>query len=163
MPLSVVCVRDLPSPRALPSLSAHSSVCILLCAAPHVGLMQEMVTITHNNRCAEMLATVRRGPFARSTQEERIEFLLTRMRKSDCKVAFADHALEHILSFQRRVQSIKEEFLRRGSSTPLGIPQDYWDRKKPSREEPSMRTSWYGYGNGSLMNTGKLYRRFLGL
>ena len=90
--------------------------------------MQEMVTITHNNRCAEMLATVRRGPFARSTQEERIEFLLTRLRKSDCKVAFADHALEHTLSFQRRVQSIKQEFLRRGASTPLGIPQDYWDR-----------------------------------
>ena len=90
--------------------------------------MQEMVTITHNNRCAEMLATVRRGPFARSTQEERIEFLLTRVKKSDCKVAFADHALEHTLSFQRRVQSIKLEFLRRGVSTPLGIPQDYWDR-----------------------------------
>ena len=72
--LSVFVVRDLPSPRALLSLSAHSSVRKLLCAALHVGLMQEMVTITHNNRCAEMLATVRRGPFARSTQEERIEF-----------------------------------------------------------------------------------------
>ena len=90
--------------------------------------MQEMVTITHNNRCAEMLATVRRGPFARSTQEERIEFLLTRVKKSDCNVTFSDHALEHTLSFQRRVQSIKQEFLRRGARTPLGIPQDYWDR-----------------------------------
>jgi hypothetical protein len=85
-------------------------------------------TAGHNNRCAEMLATVRRGPFARSTQEERIEFLLTRLRKTDCKVAFGDHALEHTLSFQRRVQSIKQEFLRRGASTPLGITQDYWDR-----------------------------------
>ena len=75
-----------------------------------------------------MLATVRRGPFASSTQEERIEFLLTRVKKSDCKVAFSDHALEHTLSFQRRVQSIKLEFLRRGVCTPLGIPQDYWDR-----------------------------------
>ena len=71
-----------------------------------------------------MLSTVRRGPFATSTQEERIEFLLTRMRKQDCKVAFADHALEHVLSFQRRCQSIKQEFLRRGASTPLGIPQE---------------------------------------
>ena len=52
-----------------------------------------MVTITHNNRCAEMLATVRRGPFAAPTQEEKVEFLLTRMKKSDAKVAFADHAL----------------------------------------------------------------------
>ena len=42
-----------------------------------------------------MLATVRRGPFAAPTQEEKIEFLLTRMKKSDCKIAFADHALEH--------------------------------------------------------------------
>ena len=98
-----------------------------------------------------MLATVRRGPFARSTQEERIEFLLTRVKKADCNVTFADHALEHTLSFQRlfsfvfagllhnvstspnkifqrRVQSIKQEFLRRSASTPLGIPQDYWDR-----------------------------------
>ena len=30
--------------------------------------------------------------------------------------------------FQRRVQSIKREFLKRGATTPLGIPQDYWDR-----------------------------------
>ena len=86
--------------------------------------MQSMVTITHNNRCAEMLATVRRGPFAAPTQEEKIEFLLTRMKKSDCKVAFADHALEHTLSFQRRVRSIKQDFLRRGVATPLGITQD---------------------------------------
>ena len=90
--------------------------------------IQLPTTAGHNNRCAEMLATVRRGPFARSTQEERIEFLLTRLRKTDCKVAFGDHALEHTLSFQRRVQSIKQEFLRRGASTPLGITQDYWDR-----------------------------------
>ena len=83
-----------------------------------------MVTITHNNRCAEMLATVRRGPFAAPTQEERIEFLLTRMKKSDCKVAFADHALEHTLSFQRRVRSIKQDFLKRGVATPLGITQE---------------------------------------
>ena len=95
-----------------------------ICDDAESGLMQEMVTITHNSRCSEMLATVRRGPFARSTQEERIEFLLTRLRKQDCKVVFADHALEHVLSFQRRVQSIKQEFLRRGASTPLGIPQE---------------------------------------
>ena len=75
----------------------YSSTHRLLRAPPRAGLMQEMVTITHNSRCAEMLATVRRGPFARSTQEERIEFLLTRMKKQDCKVAFGDHALEHVL------------------------------------------------------------------
>ena len=90
--------------------------------------MQSMVTITHNNRCAEMLAAVRRGPFAFPTQEERIEYLLARTRKSSCAVAFAEHALEHTLSFQRRVRSIKRDFLKRGTATPLGITQDYWDR-----------------------------------
>ena len=55
--------------------------------------------ITHNNKCAEMLAVVRRGPFARPTSEERIEYLLTRVHKSSCGVAFAQHALEHTLSF----------------------------------------------------------------
>ena len=87
-----------------------------------------MVTITHNNRCAEMLAVVRRGPFARPTSLEKIEHLLTRVRKSGSSVAFADHALEHTLSYQRRVTSIKAEFLKRGAKTPLGIPADYWDR-----------------------------------
>ena len=135
MPLYFVCVISPPRvrPLAVALCLAYSSTHSLLCAPPCEGLMQEMVTITHNSRCAEMLATVRRGPFARSTQEERIEFLLTRMRKQDCKVAFADHALEHVLSFQRRVQSIKQEFLRRGASTPLGIPQEtflcfFWGR-----------------------------------
>ena len=61
----------------------------------------------HNNRCPEMLAVVRRGPFSVPTQEERIEFLLTRMRRSSCSVEFAQHALEHTLSFQRRVHAIK--------------------------------------------------------
>lgn len=60
--------------------------------------------------------------------QERIEFLLTRVKKSDCKVAFANHALEHTLSFQRRVRSIKQDFLKRGVATPLGITSEYWDR-----------------------------------
>ena len=130
-----------------------------------------------------MLATVRRGPFARSTQEERIEFLLTRLRKSDCKVTFSDHALEHTLSFQRRVQSIKQEFLRRGATTPLGIPQDYWDRTEAQQRGalhahilvPSNRKlcgselirfkiaiARYGYGSGSHIHTGRRCRRFPG-
>jgi hypothetical protein len=84
------------------------------------------VTITHNNRCAEMLAHVRRGPFARPTTDERIEHLLTRVHKKS-SVAFGAHALEHTLSFQRRVHAIKVDFLRRGRTTPLGITQDFWD------------------------------------
>ena len=85
------------------------------------------VTITHNNKCAEMLAHVRRGPFARPTKAERIEHLLTRVPKN-ATVAFCEHALEHTLSFQRRVHAIKADFLCRWRPTPLGITQDYWDR-----------------------------------
>ena len=75
-----------------------------------------------------MLAVVRRGPFARPTADERIEYLLTRVHKSSCGVAFARHALEHTLSFQRRVQAIKLDFLKRCTPTPLGVCHDFWDR-----------------------------------
>ena len=74
-----------------------------------------------------MLAHVRRGPFARPTKAERIEHLLTRVPKNST-VAFCEHALEHTLSFQRRVHAIKADFLCRWRPTPLGITQDYWDR-----------------------------------
>ena len=40
---------------------------------------------------------------------------------------FCEHALEHTLSFQRRVHAIKADFLWRGRATPLGITQDFWD------------------------------------
>ena len=35
-----------------------------------MGLFQIMVTVTHNNRCGEMLAVLRRGPFASPTDQE---------------------------------------------------------------------------------------------
>ena len=90
------------------------------------------VTITHNNKSPEMLAHVRRGPLARPTAAERIEHLLTRVPKKS-SVAFGEHALEHTLSFQRRVHAIKADFLWRGRPTPLGITQDYWDRTEDVR------------------------------
>ena len=43
-----------------------------------LGLMQAMVTVTHNDSCPEMLAAIRRGPFATPTEEEAIEYLLKR-------------------------------------------------------------------------------------
>ena len=92
------------------------------------GLMQAMITITHNSRVAEMLASVRRGPFGIPTREEQIEYLLTRHSKKEKRVSFTDHALEHVLSYQRRVHAIKEHFLKRDKITPLGIVLDYWDR-----------------------------------
>ena len=56
------------------------------------------VTISHNDNCAEMLAAIRRGPFATPTEEERIEYLLTRVRKTERRPAFEKFALEHVLS-----------------------------------------------------------------
>ena len=38
------------------------------------GLMQIMITITQNNRNAEMLAAVRRGPFSKPLPQEKIEY-----------------------------------------------------------------------------------------
>ena len=35
-----------------------------------LGLMQSMVTVTHNDSCPEMLAAIRRGPFATPTEED---------------------------------------------------------------------------------------------
>ena len=58
--------------------------------------------------------------------------MLTRVHKKS-SVAFGAHALEHTLSFQRRVHAIKADFLRRGRATPLGITQDFWDRTEDIR------------------------------
>ena len=116
--------------------------------------MQIMVTITQNNRNAEMLAAVRRdsffarfcslgrtllrradsnsrgrrGPFSPPTAQEKIEYLLTRLPKTETRKYFEKHALEHVMSFQRRVVACKREFLARQKKTPLGIVEDYWDR-----------------------------------
>ncbi len=86
------------------------------------------VTISHNDNCAEMLAATRRGPYAAPTEEERIEYLLTRVRKTEKRPAFEKHALEHVLSYQRRAQAIKLNFMTKNAATPLGIVKDWWDR-----------------------------------
>ena len=87
-----------------------------------------MVTTTHNNRSAEILATVRRGPFAKPDATEQIEYLFTRVPRKDSRKDFDKNALEHVMSFQRRVLMAKKFFLRRGKQAPLGIIEDYWDR-----------------------------------
>jgi len=86
------------------------------------------VTISHNDNCAEMLAATRRGAFATPTEEERIEYLLTRVRKTERRPAFEKSALEHVLSYQRRVHAIKLNFMTKNAETPLGIIRDWWDR-----------------------------------
>ena len=39
---------------------------------------------------------------------------------------FENYAYEHVLSYQRRIQATKEQFMRRNKKTPLGIIQDWW-------------------------------------
>ena len=92
------------------------------------GMMQAMVTVTHNDSCPEMLATIRRGPFATPTEEELIEFLLKRKPRERSRPDFENHSLEHVLSFQRRVHHMKSKFMVRNQLTPLGIVNDWWDR-----------------------------------
>ncbi len=101
--------------------------------------MQAMVTITHNNRSAEMLAAVRRGPFAKPTALEQIEYLFTRVPANESRKDFEKRPLEHVLSFQRHVLACKKCFLARDKRTPLGIVQDYWDRTE-AQQRGSLHT-----------------------
>ena len=95
-----------------------------------MGLMQCMVTITQNDSAAENLAAIRRGPFSLPTESERIEYLLGRKDKYAERPRFENFSLEHVLSFQRRVQAAKTQFMRRGKTTPLGNLREWWDRNK---------------------------------
>ena len=86
-----------------------------------MGLMQLMVTLTHHDRMPEMLAAVRRGPFAEPTAFERVEYLFSRVKKGQTIPRTDKYGLEHCLSYQRRVHAIKVNFLRRQHASPLGI------------------------------------------
>ena len=91
-----------------------------------MGMMQRMATITHNDQAPELLAVIRRGPFSEPTETEQIEYLFTRVRAKREKMDFENFAFEHVLSYQRRTQTTKEQFMRRNEKTPLGIIQDWW-------------------------------------
>ena len=91
-------------------------------------MMECMVTITFNDYAPEMLASARRGPFAVPTESEKIEYLITRLQKERTRVDHESYALEHVISYQRRVAATKGALMRRGKTTPLGILTDWWDR-----------------------------------
>ena len=96
---------------------------------PHeLGMMSCMVTLTHNDFVPELLATIRRGPFAEPTAEEKIEYLLTRQPVQKKRCDFENYGMEHVLSHQRRVAATKQNFMQRGKRTPLGIIREWWDR-----------------------------------
>ena len=84
------------------------------------GMMSTMTTITHNDNVGEILANIRRGPFAVPTDEEKCEYLMSRIKTSNKRPDFESYAFEHVLSFQRRVAETKENFMVRGKRTPLG-------------------------------------------
>ena len=85
-------------------------------------------TITHNDNCPEMLASVRRGPLAPPKDEESIEYLLMRKKRDAQRPAVEHFSLEHVLSYQRRVKAVKQWFMDRNVKTPLGRVRDWWDR-----------------------------------
>lgn len=99
-----------------------------LTEASELGMMEAMVTITHNDFAPEMLASARRGPFAEPTPSERIEYLVTRLRSDRTHLDHENYALEHVLSYQRRIAATKDAFMKRNTRTPLGILKDWWDR-----------------------------------
>ncbi len=83
-------------------------------------------TITHNDNVGEILANIRRGPFSPPSESEKVEYLFSRVKTSCRRPDFEAYALEHVLSFQRRVAETKDIFMRRNVRTPLGILMDWW-------------------------------------
>ena len=91
-----------------------------------LGIMQSMVTITANDGSPELAACIRRGPFAIADENEQLEYMLS--RKRSFRAPAERHSVLHVLSYQRRVNAIKNEFFARGCATPLGELRDWWDR-----------------------------------
>ena len=81
--------------------------------------------VTANSNSAELIATVKRGPFATPTAEERLHYPLSRIRTS--RVPVEQYSVLHVLSYQRRLAFLKHVFFARGVSTPLGELIDWWD------------------------------------
>ena len=77
--------------------------------------MQTMLTITQNDSSPELVAAVRRGPFAEPDMHERVEYLLS--RKRTIRAAAENHGVYHVICYQRRLNNIKNEFFRRDTHT----------------------------------------------
>ena len=100
-----------------------------LSEASELGMMEAMVTITHNDFAPEMLASARRGPFAEPTPSERIEYLVTRLRSDRTHLDHENYALEHVLSYQRQIAATKDAVMKRNTQIPFGILKDWWARR----------------------------------
>ncbi len=84
------------------------------------------VTLSANDGSPELAACVRRGPFAVADENEMIEYLLSRKRTN--WVSAEQHSVFHVISYQRRLNLIKNDFFNRGCVTPLGVLHDWWVR-----------------------------------
>ena len=115
-------------PETTPWWRRQSKDLMAMSEDAEMGLMQAMLTQSHNDKSPEMLAAVRRGPFSTPTDEEMIEYLLTRKRRNQDRPPFEHFSAEHVLSYQRRIQATKQHFMKRGKRTPLGRLIDWWDR-----------------------------------
>ena len=123
-----------------PSWRAHQQKDLFaLTEESELGMMEVVVTITFNDFAPEMLASARRGPFAAPTASERIEYLVTRLRSERTRLDHENYALEHVLSYQKRIAATKDAFMKRNTLTPLGILNDWWDRT-----EAQMRAALHG-------------------
>ena len=70
-------------------------------------------------------ACIRRGPFAIPDDTEMVEYLLS--RKRIIRAPAEQHGVYHVLSYQRRLNALKNEFFARHDVTPLGRLMDWWD------------------------------------
>ncbi len=107
-----------------------------------LGLMNAMLTQSHNDKNPEMLAHVKRGPLAPPTKEEQIQYLLTSKRRDEDRILNSNYyAMEHVISYQRRVQATKTNFLQRGKRTTLGILKDFGTKIIPTPQPLSLKSS----------------------
>ena len=92
-----------------------------------LGQMTSMVTVTQNDLAPELIAHARRSPCAVPTSEEKFAFLLTMRTPSDRRPNIQEDATAAVLSYKRRMLSVKQNFLVRHKRTPLGVTMAYWD------------------------------------
>ena len=55
---------------------------------------------------------------------ECIDYLLSRRKLG--RVTAEQHSVLHVISYQRRLSFVKNDFFTRGCTTPLGVVADWW-------------------------------------
>ena len=96
------------------------------------------MTLSFNDSSPELAACVRRGPFAVPDENEMLDYLFSRKRAN--RASAEQYSVYHVISYQRRLNWVKNEFFARGCATPLGNTIDWWARAfvVPTRSSPSL-------------------------